>query len=335
MSPRELPISFSFSAIQARRLKGALLEVKSNPYSEYRDFKGEVARIVNSGVLPVPFMERVQAASASDGWDSPFVFIESVPLDDDLPILDNSDPTLSKRATKRTFVIEGYLEVYSQVSGCAAIGYRNVNDGDIFHDVYPKEDLFFSQSQKALGPFYFHKDLASDSVPADYVNIVSVRSTSANQIYNTFASNKDVLLALGSKTKEVLLSPQFCTQLDDRSDSAAGGPGLENARRHAILQEDGRGLFFFETRTKGLTEHAQRAVQDLTHALHGRQKRVLMLPGDFVSISNHMSLHGKEVHKIQDEAAMRHRWSMKTVNVRNLAQYARYFESPDSPIVNA
>src|SRR5262249_10797191 len=155
--------------------------------------------------------------------------------------------------------------------------------------------------------------------------------TSANQIYNTFASNRDVLRALDSETTEALLSPQFHTQLED---SSSTNPALKNARRHAILEENGRGLFFFETRTKGLTAQAQRAVQELTRALHECQKAVLMLPGDFVSISNHMSLHGKEVHEITDEAAMRRRWSMKTVNVKNLAHYARHLVSPDCPVVN-
>lgn len=72
------------------------------------------------------------------------------------------------------------------------IGYTNVNDGDIFQDIHPKRDLVNSQSQKALKPIFFHKDLANHFVRPDWVNILGLRASTENEVYTSFARNKDV-----------------------------------------------------------------------------------------------------------------------------------------------
>lgn len=68
-------------------------------------------------------------------------------------------PVRSKYELKTTFVAEAMLALFAQLANTPAIGY--VNDGDVFQDIYPKESMATSQSQKALKEIHFHKDLAN------------------------------------------------------------------------------------------------------------------------------------------------------------------------------
>jgi L-asparagine oxygenase len=72
------------------------------------------------------------------------------------------------------------------------VGYVNVNDGDVFQDIYPKESMASSQSQKALKEIHFHKDLANHFVRPDQVYMVGMRSHRRNAVYTSFVRNSDI-----------------------------------------------------------------------------------------------------------------------------------------------
>jgi hypothetical protein len=262
--------------------------------------------------------------------DQPFHFIENAPFDLDVPMFDNRDPVSSRRASKKTFVSEGFLELYAVLSGFPTIGHRSVNEGDMFHDIYPKEALFDKQCQKSLGPFHFHKDLACGHVPLDFVNILAVRSSPANQIHTTFVGNRAALAILEPETRAALRCNEFHTRFDTAS---AESYSSADAQGHAVVEGE-ESIFFFEGRTRALTPRAEKAIELLKAALHRCKRKVLMLPGDFVSISNNKSLHGKEVGHVSDATAARHRWSVKTVNVHSLEPHARYLLSPGGFVVD-
>lgn len=59
-----------------------------------------------------------------------------------------------------------------------------------------------------------------------------------------------------------------------------------------------------------------------------------MKPGDFVSISNNLSLHGKEVVEIANEGEQLKRWSLKTVNVHSCAPHMKHFITGTDYLVN-
>ncbi|MBA2652133.1 MAG: hypothetical protein H0U73_07705 [Tatlockia sp.] len=53
-----------------------------------------------------------------------------------------------------------------------------------------------------------------------------------------------------------------------------------------------------------------------------------------MSISNNLSLHGKEIIEITNPAESRKRWSLKTVNVHNCASHMKHFIEGTDYLVN-
>lgn len=256
-------------------------------------------------------------------YESPFVFIENCPIDPTLPEFDNTDPVQDKHLKKKTFVAESFLQMYSDLASQHPIAYLNVNDGDVFQDIFSKDSLKYSQSQKASGSIYFHKDFPNHFVRPDFVNILSLRSHEDNKIYTTFSSNKAILENLSTAIKEKLRCCEYHTPYDDITMNSTRVK-LEEAANHPILSGNNH-LRLFEKRTLGLNPEAQAALDELIAVTHQVKKRVLMKPGDFVSISNNLSLHGKEIVKVANEAEQLKRWSLKTVNVHSCAPHMKHF----------
>lgn len=94
-----------------------------------------------------------------------------------------------------------------------AIGYINVNDGDVFQDIYPMKSLSETQSQKALVALGFHKDLANHFVRPDFVNMLSMRAYEGNQIFTTFVKNIDLIQKLDPSDLDLMRQELFYTPL--------------------------------------------------------------------------------------------------------------------------
>lgn len=328
---RELPVDFTFTADERSALVERLERIRINPYKSYNAFRHELRMVIANDANVVRLRNFMEGRRRGSAYEKPFVFIENCPIDSSLPEFGNDDPVAEKHAKKKTYVAEAFLLLYAEVAGEHPISYLNVNDGDVFQDIFPKEDLKATQSQKALGPIYFHKDLANHFVRPDLVNILGLRSSDENEIYTTFVSNHDVLGALSPDTLETLRQPVFYTPFDDLT-TKTGNVKLGRAADHAVVaQVDIR---FFENRTQGLNDAAKRAVEELRGALHANKHRVLMRPGDFVSISNNLSLHGKEIGRIRDESAQRKRWSIKTVNVHSIAPHLPHVVPGSDYLIN-
>ncbi len=241
-------------------------------------------------------------------------------------------PVESKYELKKTFIGEAFLVLYSELLGTPAIGYKNVNAGDIVHDIFPKEELYHTQSQKTLAPIGFHMDLANHFVRPDHVNILAMRSCPGNEIYTTFVRNLDLHDELNAIT-DLLRRPDYYTPFDDLSTYGDKANELGEAAPHPILLGD-HDFVYFEGRTRGADADGQRATAALDTALHRRKRSVLMRPGDFVSIANNYSLHGKDVETIRDPYQQKIRWSIKTVNVDALAKHAAHYVPGHYGLVN-
>jgi L-asparagine oxygenase len=329
---RELPLDFSFSDAERSALVRRLESIRVSPYKAYEAFSHEIRMLVAGDPNLARFRDFMEGRRRASAYERPFVFVENCPIDSLLPELGNVDPVADKHRLKRSFVAEGFLQLYAEVAGEHPISYLNVNDGDVFQDIFPKDALKDSQSQKALGPIHFHKDLANHFVRPDLVNILALRSCDDNEIWTTFVANRDVLAALDKDTLAVLREAAFYTPFDDLS-MVGGNVALGKASEHAVLTRE-VDLRFFENRTEGLTDSATRAVKRLTATLHAMKRRVLMRPGDFVSISNNLSLHGKEIGIVRDEAAQHQRWSIKTVNVHAIAPHQPHLVPGSSYLIN-
>lgn len=330
----ELPVDFRFTEVEKKSLRNILMTINENPYTNYSKFESAVGDVLNNGGAPDSFVEFCGLQREVDTLEQPCVFLQNCPIDEDLPCLNFDDPVVDKRKRKTTYVAEGFLLIYAKLMRQEPIGYANVNDGDIFQDIHPKRDLVNSQSQKALKPIYFHKDLANHFVRPDWVNILGLRSSPVNEVYTSFVRNKDLLKKLDKVTLEVLRRPEFHTPFDDLT-MYKSVVQLDRADVHPILGgATPTDIRFFENRTEGLTNEARLAVSHLLEILHRLKKRVLIQPGDLLGSANNDSMHNKEIDVIRDQRELEMRWLMKTVNVRSLHEHHSHFIEGRPRIVN-
>lgn len=326
--------AFQFSEGERDSIKYILQKISVNPYTDYEGFEMAVDSLLANGAIPKSFTGFCVSQREKNTYENPYVMLYNCPIDDELPLLNFDEPVIDKRNRKKKYVSEGFLLLYAKLMKQEPIGYTNVNDGDIFQDIHPKRDLVNSQSQKALKPIFFHKDLANHFVRPDWVNILGLRASTENEVYTSFARNKDVLAMLDESICDILRSPLFYTPYDDLT-TYKSATSLGTADAHPILggakETD---LRFFENRTRGLTDEACTAVSKVIEALREVKTRIVIGPGDFVGAANNDCLHNKEFGEIRDDAALEERWLMKTVNVRSLEDHDRHFVEGQHRIVN-
>ena len=328
---KQLPSDIRLTDNQNNTLLSLFSDIDINPYANYVDFKRAIASITKLDAV-ADVADGLATLKERNLGEFPFVYIENCPIDLELPELDWQRVAESKRAKKTSYVSESFLEFYNTIMATPAIGYLNVNDGDIFHDIHPQENLKQSQSQKTLAPIGFHKDLANHFVRPDFVNIISLRSNPKNEIYTTFVSNNDILKIMSDVEVEIMKQDLFYTPFDDLT-TYGGRVEVGRAKDHAILLKDDD-IVYFENRTVGLTPEAQAVVEKIKVELHNNKYARLMRPGDFVGIANNHSVHGKDVYNIADPVDQRRRWSMKTVNVFSIEDHAHHLVAGSQFIIN-
>lgn len=319
-----ISVDLTFKEKDRVHLQKILLNLKSNPYSNYECFEEEVDDIIKAGDIPVELARLCEARKIVDTFANPYILIHNCPIDPNLPYLNFKSPVIDKRIKKLSYVAEGFLLVYAKLMSQEPIGYINVNDGDVFQDIHPMESLSESQSQKALKDIYFHKDLANHYVRPDWVNIIGLRGCEENEVYTCFASNKKLLAEIPESIKSLLREAEFNTPFDDLT-TISGNLKMGSAPDHPVLGgATDYDIRYFERRTVGTTERARGAIEVLNRALHGVKTPIHVLPGVFIGSANNECVHNKEVRLISNPQELKNRWLMKTVNVNNLGQHASH-----------
>ncbi|WP_146191642.1 hypothetical protein [Azospirillum humicireducens] len=329
---QDLSIDYEFKNEERDEIISHLEEIKVNPYKHYPSFRRVV---LNETISLAPirrFIKFLERRNSTSNFANPFVFIRNSPIDRTLPIFSNDNPVHEKYQKKKTYVTEGFLQIYAELTGQHIISYMNVNDGDAFHDIFPSTEMAESQSQKAFGPIYFHGDLSNHFVRPDVVNIVSLRSSIQNEIYTTFVSNKEIFEILSEETKKILSEKIFLTPYGDLN-SRKSKVLLGSAPKHSIIT-NGINICLAENRTFSDEQRGQDALAELLKAAHMKKKKLLMMPGDFVSIHNNLSLHGKEIGVVSDIEQQWLRWSMKTINVYSISPHLKYIEPGSDYLVH-
>ncbi len=323
---------FVFTDEESAALAEAIGTVMANPYRLYDAHAFQIGRLIEDGVVPERFRSYVSGLAGRDRHKEPAVVLKNVPYDRDVPVFDFDEPVKSKYELKRTFVAEGFLALFAQLAGTPPIGYLNINDGDVFQDIYPKRSMQSTQSQKALDAIHFHKDLSNHFVRPDQVYMVGMRSNPENEVYTSFVRNVDVIAAFTEEELELLRSPQFYTPFDDLT-VMGGTLELGEADRHPIIggEDD---LRYFENRTIGVTDAARAIVPKVSATLHALKQRVFIEPGDFVITYNNHTVHAKEVVKVRKPEELCSRWIIKTVNVDDLEPHAQHFMPGTRHLVN-
>ncbi len=325
--------TYTFSDTDKLKMTSIFSKIKSNPYVSYKTFSDEIDALIKDG-LPEGFKNICEERKKLSLIDHPFNFFVNCPIDEVLPELSFKNAVENKRNLKSTFVSEAFLLCYAKLMEQEPIGYTNVNDGDVFQDIHPLESMAGSQSQKSIKPIYFHKDLANHFVRPDWVNIICLRSTEANQVETTVVSNAEIFKRLPAETVKNLRDPIYETPFDDLTVSSSNFE-VGEAQMHPII--GGKSEFdirFFENRTASKITRGQNAINSLVKLLHEIKTPVHLLPGMFLGIANNESLHGKDVGEVSEPEALKHRWMQKTVNVSDLAEHEAHIRPGSQRIIN-
>ena len=321
---------FIFSDEERDQVTGALLSLTADPYREYAQFVEQIKALADDPVLPGRPRQFIEELRLRAWTAEPIVRASNCPIDPELPLLDPRDPVACKYGAKTTFVAEGFLALWGELTGTEIISHRSVNDGDRFHDIFPKESMYASQSQKTLGTLRFHRDFTNHFVSPDFVNTLVLRTAGANEVVSTFTRNSDVLAQLDRVTLRVLRQPRFHTPFDDISttESRVLDAVDRDADAHSLLFGE-CGIRVFEGRTVGLDVEAAEALAHVLALLHVHKRSFVNKPGELVGFANDAVIHGREARRVVDRAALTQRWLMKTHNVWSLTAHELFFE-PDA-----
>jgi L-asparagine oxygenase len=323
---------FVFTEDETNALHDALYEVAAHPYRDFAAFIADLGLLQGDRRMPTRFVEFCEASVLRDFSSKPFVVIGNAPIDRDLPRFGSGDPVAEKRRLKKTFVAEGFLGLYAILTGTEVIAHLSVNEGDFFHDIYPKESMFDTQSQKTLKTLRFHRDFTNHFVCPDFVNTLTLRDSVENEVYSTFTVTKHAVDDLSDADLQTLSSPRFYTPFDDVSTTNTNVK-LGRAKDHPVLLGE-QGAKIFEGRTVGLDEEAQAALDRFVAALHSNKQVRVSRPGDSVTFSNHHVIHGREVRRINDMESLKQRWLLKTHNVYSLQAFEEFFLEDRFGVVN-
>lgn len=328
----KLKLDYEFTDKEHDYISNLFLNIRSNPYKEYLSFCEEIDELIQSDQVLAGALNTLKQLNDRDWIEKPFLYLKNCPHDKDVPYFDHEDAVNSKYKLKKSYIAEAFLQFYATATGNPAIGYINVNNGDIFQDIYPIASLAKTQSQKAMVALGFHKDLANHFVRPDFVNMLSMRSFDGNEIYTTFVRNVDILKHMTPSEINLMKEEIFHTPFDDLS-THGNRTQLGRAKNHAILLNE-IDIAYFENRTVGLNTEAQQIVDKIKEVLHKVKMPLLMKPGEFISVSNNHSLHGKDIGTISDVEQQKVRWIIKTVNVYDLNTHSQYFMEGSNCIVN-
>lgn len=330
---KQIDYDFTFSDAEREELRAALTDIAASPYSDFDSYLSDVKALRHDRRLGSRFTDFCEMSMLRDFSKQPLVVIGNAPIDQDLPKFSSADPVTEKYHLKKTFVGEGFLAAYAVLTGTEIIGHLSVNGGDFFHDIYPKESMFDSQSQKTLGTLKFHRDFTNHFVCPDFVNTLTLRDTPTNEVYSTFTVTVHALEELSDRDRDILSEPRFHTPFDDVSTQEGNVLQDRRATNHAVINGE-EGARVFEDRTKGLDEEAQQVLDRFVRALHTRKQMRVSKPGDSVTFSNRHVIHGREVNAIHDIEGLKQRWLLKTHNVYSLQAFEEFFLGDRYGVVN-
>lgn len=312
------PQNWRLADAQRDELLADLIRIDVNPYREPEAF---LDCVHSTGAAAQAFCDKVsQLRRNADLDNNPVLYIKNLPVENHLPVFGHDDPIGDKYTMKSTFVTEAILALFASAAHTPIIAYRTINNGDLFHDIYLKESLKHTASQKSMVSFGFHYDMGFKRARPDWANLACLRSSGANCVSTSVSRNIDLLNDLSPADLEVLSRPVFATPPEVVS--VMGGAEGVVPSMGPIYFPDRRWKFeYFEGRTTTALPEGMDAIRRLDAVLHRTKRHLVLEPGDLAAVSNNHGTHCREVINIQDMAAHRQRWLIKTYNVEDLSMY--------------
>ena len=310
-------------------LVSAFLKLSTNPYRDYPAFCDEIASLSRTSTIPdavATACEQIRVNRAS-GSEAAYL-LRNCPLDPLIPVFDQDDPVSDKYRQKKTFVAEGFLALFAELTATPLLAYSTRNNGDFFHDVYAHNRYRNTQTQKTDGELYLHNDRTAHPVRADYLSLLGMRSDPSNLIYTGYVDGRSILGFLSAEHQALLRQPLYCTPYDEYSRDSNS---LQvDSKPHTVLEES-HCFRYYETRTKPLPDAPREAFEAMLafrDALVLAEKvRVSIGVGDLFSFPNQAGLHNREIVKVCDPVQARLRWLLKTYSFRSPEYMQRFREA--------
>lgn len=308
---------------ERRDLHTALAEVRENPYQDYPAFSRAIAAL--AGSVPDTLSTACARIRADrEAGRSEVHVLRNCPIDDDVPVLDQDDPLADKYDKKKTFVAEGFLELYARLVGTPLLAYATRFNGDFFIDVIAHNRFRGQQTGFTDGELVFHNDRTAHRVRADYINLLGMRCPD-DLVYTTFVDGRSLLAQLSTEDQKVLRQPYFITPFDVFS--KAGNDRLTNSGVHAILEND-HSFRYLDTHTMaapGGPVSAKDAIIALKNAIvRADKQRHRVRTADLFTFANQDGLHNREIPEVVDPERARGRWLLKTYAFRDAASARRF-----------
>lgn len=328
-----IPVDYTFTSEEHALLYSCFASLKTNPYSDYGSFMNELKESVSEKRIPSVLFDIAKYARERNGFSNPFLFLKNCPIDEDKPIFDFKRPVDSKYELKKSFIAEGFLGLHSLLTEMPIVRYGLMNNGDAFHDIYPMEQLSTSLSQKSLVSLGHHQDFPIHFARPKWVNMMAIRNPIQNDVYTTFVRNCDILAGLDSQTIKILSDSDFYTPYDDITKHGDSRNVLNNDGDYKPIKV-GNMLMYYEGRTRSRTPEGNAAITALNAAIAKHTTRIKLEDGEFISIDNETTLHGRDVGEIRDLSAHKTRWLIKSHSVPSLSPFVDRFMPGKLGVVN-
>lgn len=310
---------YTFTDEDRDQLKRSLLQIGSDPYKDYDKFRDDMASLVANGDVPAPFLAALDAIKRDRDQKVTYAHvIRNSPLDDEVPILDQSDPLEDKYRKKKTYVGEGLLELQSQYLGTPLLAYATRNNGDFFQDVYADERFSGTQTQKTDGELYWHNERTAHPVRADFISLLGMRTPADDLVYTKYVDGRELLQFISPENQALLRERVFVTPFDELSKASNKNQVVSD--RHALLENE-HSFRYYDTRTVPADPDSAahyRALSQFRDSLSKCKEQYHRIQdGDLLIIANQDGLHSRQMVDIQDLQATRFRWLLKTYSFRD------------------
>ena len=319
-------VFYTFNNEQKRELFSCLETIQGNPYTNYRTFRDSSTQLIREARIPEIFCHICEAIVSERKEKEIYThLLRNCSIDSNLPVFDQDDPVNDKYKTKKTYIGEALLEVFSQLTNIPLLAYQTRNNGDFFHDVYASNKYSNTQTQKTDGELYFHNDRTAHPVRSDYLMLLGMRCFEEDRIYTGYLDGRELLNHLSAEVQQILRKRYFITPFDDYSRTSNKNQVISD--KHVIL-ENHHSFRYYDVRTTYAEDapvEAKDAIIALKNAIiKGKKERVQIKGGDLLCIPNQDGLHNREIIEVEDLQKARTRWLLKSYNFRDTASLNRF-----------
>lgn len=309
---------YVFSDAERASLCDLFSAVHLSPYSDYQEFKQQVAQQIGAGMMPGFFLALCQRIRSERAAGHLAHVLKNCPADDEVPDLNHDDPVADKYKLKHSFIGEAFLQAFSNLLETPLLSYKTRNNGDFFTDVVCINRFRGKRTGFTDGDLIYHNDRTSHPVRADFITLLGLRCPENDLVYTTYVDGKDIISHLSPEHRQVLSESWYVTEVDDLTRES--NQGWEQSEVHPILLSD-HTLRYQDTLTKpviGAPVAARDALLEFKDAITKSPKqRHRLEKNDLLVFANQQGLHNRERIEVNNPDDVAKRWLLKTYTFRD------------------